>query len=427
MLTIIPKETLGQILKYLPRHDIYHLLCSCNYLYIACLPYLYANLELGYHVYTRQLRKSIMTNQYLKNTISSKTKHLSLRSRRNANKWRLQDLVDIVGPNSRISSLTFTDFHTLSTEDIHQVAALLPNLRKIEFKYCHIVAHRGRTLLNNLAYNNYNDTTASSKKLDRISYIWTDFSNEASVIMPSLFSQITHLELGSNRNGHELVNELMIYSIVQHCPKITHLSIALPQVDESVLCDTIAHYGRQLQQLSIRCDGHRTLLAISAHLTCLQRLTIRVTTPSITTKDSSAYFFQIFKTCKQLQTLEIASMQLEQDVPDFIWESIITCAVGDSVAGQNKRLRAERALIVKQNKGRKDKNGLKTGIEGWERFPVRGDNSYWFCTVSEEALEQRYAYNNSLAGRYKHQTNRLERISLDQQELTAIRKALQLL
>lgn len=100
-----------------------------------------------------------------------------------------------------------------------------------------------------------------SLKLDRTSYTWIEFTENST--LPSLFPQITQLELESNRNKYDPINGLMVSLIAQHFPKITHLTIILPLIDKSILCDTITHYGMQLQQLSIKCDGHRILLAIA--------------------------------------------------------------------------------------------------------------------------------------------------------------------
>jgi hypothetical protein len=409
MLTLIPKEVLGKIINNLARHDTYQLLFSCNYLYLTGLPYLYAHLELGYYIHIRQLKNGILKNQYLKDIISSDTRQLTLKSRQNGNNWRIQDLSNVLGPKSQVNLLIFSNFYALSTETIKKITSLLPNLKVIEFRYCHIVYQP----LNKHKYHcNYTIPDMSNlPKLDRISYTWTDFTENS--IFPSLFPQITKLELGSNRNIYNSINGLMVSSIAQHCPNITHLTIALPQIDESVLCDTITHYGMQLQQLSIKCDGYRTLLAISTQASRIHSLTVRVT--SVTDEDISPYVAQIVTTCKYLQDFEIVSTQLYQDIPNIIWESIIACAKGDSIITQNKRSRAQDALMVRQKKQR-ESNDLKTEMASRQRILSRR-NSLWFHVISEEALEQRYRYNNSLNGRYQHQRNNFEYIRLDHQEL----------
>ncbi|KAK4514990.1 WD repeat-containing protein slp1 [Mucor velutinosus] len=416
MLTIVPKEILGQIIKLLSRHDMYQLVCTCNYMYLMTLPSLYSYLELGYHVYVRQLRHGVKTNLFLRNTIGSYTKHLELRSRQNKNCWRVDDLTQILSTLSRVETLSFTDFHALSTETILNVVASLPSLKHIEFKYCHILS---RPLIQHRFASN--DAPSASNPLPAIyslSYIWTDFTKRA--IAPCLFPQITNLELGSNRNKYESVNGLMVNLVTHHCPNITHLTIALPQVDEPILCDTIAHYGAQLQQLSIKCVGYRTLLAISAQALNLQKLALRVTSEPQEEEDISPYMTQIITACKRLESFEIASTQLDQHVPNKIWEAIIAGRNVDLTnASQKRQSRAQFALMVRQ-KNQMAKNDSKSGMASRQRLPLRR-NSVWFDTVSEEVLEQRYHYNNSISGRYQHRRNNFEQLQLTRSECMAIR------
>lgn len=425
MLTIVPKEILDQIIRSLSRHDMYQLVCTCNYLYLMVLPSLYSHLELGYHVYIRQLQHGVKANTFLKDTIASSTKQLNLRSRQNGNSWRVDDLVQILGTLSRVETLSFIEFHALSTETILSVIALLPNLRHVEFRYCHILSTpliQHRLLASSNAPTHSNPMPA----INRLSYIWTDFTKSA--IAPCLFPQITHLELGSNRNKYESVNELMVNSLAHHCPNITHLTIALPQIDEPILCDTIAHYGTQLQQLSIKCIGHRTLLAISTRALNLQKLALRVTSESQEQEeeeDISPDMIRILTACKYLESFEIASTQLDQDVPNEIWEAIIACGkkVDLTNTHQKRQSRAQSALMVRQ-KNQVAKNDPKSGMASRQRLPLRR-NSFWFDTVSEEALEQRYHYNNSISGRrYQHRRNNFEQLQLTHLECKSIRDSM---
>lgn len=420
MLTITPKEILDQVIQLLSRHDMYQLVCTCSYLYSMALPSLYSHLELGYHVYIRQLQHGVKTNQLLRDTIASCTKHLKLKSRQNCNSWRADDLTPILGTPSRVETLSFIDFQALSTETILNVIALLPNLRHAEFRYCHIVSTpRIQHSMN--ASNNAPSKSISSPAICSQSYIWTDFTEKA--IAPCLFSQITHLELGSNRNKYESVNGAMVNSLAHHCPNITHLTIALPQIEEPILCDTIAYYGAQLQQLSIKCVGYRTLLAISNGALNLQKLALRVTSESQELQDISPYMTQIVIACRRLESFEIASRQLDQDVPNEIWEAIIACCakVNPTSTSQERQSRTHYALMVRQ-KSQVAEAGPKSGMASRQRLPLR-NNSFWFETVSEEALEQRYHYNNSLSGRYQHQRNDFEQLQLGRSECIAIRSS----
>ncbi|CEP18756.1 hypothetical protein [Parasitella parasitica] len=404
MLTIVPFEVLELIIKLLNTGDIYSLVCSCSYLHLAGLSYLYRHLELGSHIHIRQLQDAVKKNEFLKDTIFKCTKQLTLKSRQNRNNWRLQDLIDILGPASQVESLIFRDFNELSTVTISETVMLLPNLTEIEYRYCHI---------DSVPFIK-NNKAASSPKLDCISYIWTDFTEEA--ITPLLFSQITHLELGPNRSKYDSVNRLMVSSITQFCPSITHLTIELPEIDESVICTIIAHYSIQLLQLSIKCDSHRTLVTLCTHATRLKSLSLRITK---TDEEISLHMAQLVTACGNLSSFQIASTQLDLDVPDLIWTSIITCYSEDhSVAARNKRSRAQHALMTRRKK-QEERNDPKSELASLQRLPLRRNN-FWFYTVSEEALEQRYHYNNSFGQRYQHQRNDFECISLGYRALAYV-------
>ncbi|GAN01759.1 hypothetical protein MAM1_0011d01194 [Mucor ambiguus] len=380
------------------------------------LPSLYSRLELGYYVYIRQLQHGVKTNIFLKDTVASYTKRLELRSSRNGNSWRIDDLIQILGTLSRVETLSFIDFHALSTETIICVIALLPNLRHVELRYCHIVSTP--LVQHRFVSNNASTKSNPSPAINKLSFIWTDFTEKA--ITSCLLPHITHLELGSNRNKYEAVNGLVVNSLAQHCPNITHLTIALPQIEEPIICDTIAHYGLQLQQLSIKCVGHRTLLAISARALNLQKLALRVTSESQEEEDDiSPYMIRIVTACRYLESFEIASTQLDQDVPNEIWEAIIACGELDATnASQKRQLRAQYALMVRQ-KNQVAKNDPKSGMASRQRLAL-GRNSVWFDTVSEEVLEQRYHYNNSIRGRYQHQRNNFEQLQLIRSELVRV-------
>lgn len=139
---------------------------------------------------------------------------------------------------------------------------------------------------------------------------------------------------------------------------------------------------------------------------CIHNLKVHVT--SVTDEDISPYIAQIVTTCKYLQAFEILSTQLFQDIPDIIWESTITWAEGDSIITQNKRSRSQDAFMVRQKK-QEERNDLKTEMASRQRHPSRRTSS-WFHIISEEALEQRYNYNNLLNRRYQHQRNDFEYI-----------------
>ncbi|KAI9265878.1 hypothetical protein EDC94DRAFT_501858, partial [Helicostylum pulchrum] len=155
----------------------------------------------------------------------------------------------------------------LSTDLIHRTVSVLPQIYSVEYHYCHIVYQTTTRTL---------DTTGSilhTSQVKQVMLQWTDFTKKCIPFM--LFKNLIRLELGSNRNKYDGVNEMLVDTLYQQCPDLTHMIITLPQVSSSVLCRTITKYGTQLQHLSIKCDSTSTLQAVAAHATELQSLRIR--------------------------------------------------------------------------------------------------------------------------------------------------------
>ncbi|KAG2214283.1 hypothetical protein INT47_000839 [Mucor saturninus] len=368
MLTQLPIEIIGKILELLSRQDISRITVTCRTLYNKTVPSLYGHLELGHHVHMRQLQQGIVTNPSLKQTILSHTRQLTLRSRQNGNNWRIQDLKSILGPSSRITTLIFSDFHALSTDMIQHTVSILPKLQHVQFKYCHLVYNPKQTLLSNRrqCLGLKNTTTFNNDLVNQVAFVWTDFTQKS--ILFSLFPKITRLELGSNHNKYDTINGFMVQSLYENCPHITHLTITLPQVSSSILCNTISKYGAQLQHLSIRCDNASTLKAIATYATDIRSLIIRVTSED---EDLDNSMITLIKNCSALQRFEIVSCQLENHVPSIVWKS-----VGGEMAQQMLR-----------------KRETSSHTPSYRAF---GQGNIWFYIVSEEALQQRHNYINSL-------------------------------
>jgi hypothetical protein len=430
MLDRIPLEILGQIQQNLSRRDVHQISATSKHLYSAIIPFLYTHLELGYLTHIRQLQQGLDNNPFLRNAISQNTKHLTLRSKQNGNRWRVQDLLKIIGAQTQIELLTFCDCPAITTTSIHEIVSILPRVRHVEFKYCHIIyastfqASTSRSvaylglLKDSLGYKNrYEITTKHSNQpsnlnnplLQRVSYIWTDFTEKS--IVPSLFSQITHLELGSNRNKYESVNGIMVHAIPQYCPAITHLIITVPAISEETLCNTILAFGQQLQLLSIRCDGSQTLSTVATYATKLQSLFIRIT-PAAEKEDMNVPLLGVIENCLDLEKLEISSRQLDKDVPNMMWESIIACADKNFAGKNNAKVSRAREAIAKKLQMVLEDDDLK--LREQQPPSPRRMNSIWFHSVTEEALEQRHIYNSS--NRIQH-NNAIETFFMDKVEL----------
>lgn len=395
MLSNLPLELLGRIQLFLTRKDLTCLSITCRYIYGASLPFLYKNLELGYYRHIRQLQQGVTSQSLLKKVIYEYTRKLTLRSRQNGNNWRAQDLIRILGLSSRVEELIFCDFCRLSIQTIRQITSMLPNVQHVQFRYCHIVDrpleqqnHQSphNSLVDSPSKHQLNNTT-----LKRVTYLWTDFTERS--IRLSLFPQITRLELGSNRNKYDLINDRMVQSLYVHCPKITHLTITLPQVGHKAICDTITQYGDQLKYLSIRCDHTDILLSIAAHARNIQNLVVRTSYGSSNNngheEHSNFAMVKVIEYCQRLKTFEIISCDMENYVPDIIWECCLLNSTNFELC-----FKARSILSQKRGKQQQDPQTFRS------RLSTRG--SMWFFTVTEEVLEQRYRYMNAVGLRQKN-------------------------
>lgn len=436
MLEKIPLEILDQIRQHISRHDVHQASLASKYLYNALTPSIYRHLDLGYFSHIQQLQHGIANNCFLRNVILQHTKHLTLRSKQNGNRWRVQDLLRIVGDRTKIELLTFRDCSAITTSTIHEIISILPCVKHVEFKYCHIIyasmvqsstsrsiTYLG-TLKDNLGYgnspaNNEYTTKHGSRLgdvnkplLQRVSYVWTDFTERA--IVPSLFSQITHLDLGSNRNKYESVNEIMMHAIPRYCPAITHLTIALPAILEETICYTISAYGQQLQHLSIRCDGSQTLSTIATYATRLQSLFIRIT-KAAEKENMNVPLLGVIEKCLDIKELKVTSRQLDKDIPNILWDAIITCSTKNiSRKDKNRILRAQDVLTRKlQLKS----EGNDLNVRQQQPSISRTVNSIWSYPVGEEALEPRPMCNNFIHGSCRQQNNTMETFYIDEMEL----------
>jgi hypothetical protein len=113
--------------------DIYKLTRICRYMYSACLPCLYSNLEHGYRIHTRQLLVGINTQYLLQQNILDYTRKLTFISRQTGNQWHINDLLQILGPFSNIEMLIFRDFHELSTDTVQHIVSIYHNLNTFNF------------------------------------------------------------------------------------------------------------------------------------------------------------------------------------------------------------------------------------------------------------------------------------------------------
>lgn len=390
MFARLPIEIIEHILELVTRNDINQVCKTCKSNYYKSLPILYRHLELGYYSHIKQLQQGIVVNDFLKQVIQQHTKQLTLRSRQNSNHWRTHDLISILGPQPKIRTIRFCDFRALSTDLIHRTVSVMPQVYSVEYHYCHIVYQTTTRTLDTA------DSTFHTSQVKHVMLQWTDFTKKCIPFM--LFKNLIRLELGSNRNKYDGVNEMLVDTIYQQCPALTHMIITLPQVSCSVLCRTIAKYGTQLQHLSIKCDSTSTLQAVAANATELQSLCVRATSDHCRLDYA---LLDILYMCPQLKWVEVKSQGLEKHVHDIVWQ----------VLGGNEA----QEMLSKRKQA--EENG-----EPERPVHVSAAGNIWFYTVSEEALRSRSNYLHSMRG-YKKQ-EAFKSIMLHQRDILKIKSRL---
>lgn len=383
--SVVPTEIIQNILKFIPRHDINQFAQSCQWTYKISLPILYKHLELGYLGPMRQLQHGVSVNEYLKQTIRQHTRSLTLRSQHNRNGWRIRDLTRILGSNANVQCLIFSDFQALSTDRIQDTISMLPYLDQVHYNSCQI---------------EYQPTLQQQEnKIRQVVLSWTEFTEKS--IPYILFRHTKQVELGSNRNVHEKTNGLLVQSLFEHCPALTHLTLTLPQVSSSDVCDMITRYGKQLLHLSIKSENVVTLTTIARYATELESLCLRTIMEEEEEDGLEKAVLMIIRRCQGLKRLEITSNQLARHVPDIMWESL----VDGQVAKMMLKERKENKSIERQHVRRVSRSNI------------------WFFTVSEEALQQRVNYIRSIEGNNVKRSHVLKSVVWYQNEIFKVKSA----
>ncbi|KAI8140776.1 hypothetical protein BJV82DRAFT_519251 [Fennellomyces sp. T-0311] len=225
--------------------------------------------------------------------------------------------------------LTLSDFDALSVDSLARIAAALPRIECLQLHYCNLT-HELSQAPPFLTQTLPQVASSSFMNTKRLSFCWTDFTQQAVACLLAKLPYLESVDLGANRNRVIGANTAAVQSLADHCPNVNELTISLQQVSESVLCDTIEHYGRQLHTLSIRCDGRDTLKSVAHHATHVKNLTIRASAQH--QPSSTNPIVGILQRCKELVHLEMVSWMV-QDVPTVVWRGIDAVAVRRRRAG----------------------------------------------------------------------------------------------
>ncbi|KAI9278801.1 hypothetical protein BDA99DRAFT_493174 [Phascolomyces articulosus] len=314
LLLQLPQELLQLLFLLLPQQALARFSQTCHLAYDLSSPTLYSHVRVGFRAHVRQLEQGIKKRPKLKELLETYTRTLTLKNHTSSNLWFARDFAGLLTATCNVRVLTLSDFDALSIDYLSRLAAALPNIECLELHYCNLTheplpttptasatpttlytfplsspSSSSLASVSGTTTSDKNNNTALFSNTRRLNFCWTDFSEEAVTSLLQKLPYLSSVDLGANRNRVVGANTAAVKSLQEHCIHIKELTISLQQVSESVLCDTIAHYGPQLHKLSIRCDGRETLKSVAQHATHVKNLTIRAAgTTTITTTTTAA-------------------------------------------------------------------------------------------------------------------------------------------
>ncbi|KAG1203987.1 hypothetical protein G6F70_000894 [Rhizopus microsporus] len=288
----LPKELIKKVAQYLSREYIAQLCLTCKLGYQIFLPILYKHIVLGHRIQIRQLEQGFRRNSYLRQVARQNTQAVTLKCRQGGNDhyWKL-----IFSQLPKARQLYIRDYMALSVNKIQHILSTLPQVNLLDIQYCELVQSQDEED-NNLTFDH----------ITNLNLMWTDFTVEAIERLFRCVPNLINVNLGANHNRKPLSNDTALQIMQTSCLHIRQLSVSLQQVKETTLCQAVMTYGPQLEQLSIRCEGSKTIKTISQHATHLQRLVIRHSGCNYNDVTN------ILKECESLNHLEMVSWPVQE-------------------------------------------------------------------------------------------------------------------
>ncbi|CEG74080.1 hypothetical protein RMATCC62417_09348 [Rhizopus microsporus] len=293
----LPKELIKNVAQYLSREYIAQLCLTCKLGYQIFLPILYKHIVLGHRIQIRQLEQGFKRNSYLRQVARQNTQAVTLKYRQGGNDhyWKL-----IFSQLPKARQLYIRDYIALSVNKIQHILSSLPQVNLLDIQYCELVQSQDEE-----------DNNTTFDHITNLNLMWTDFTVEAIERLFRCVPNLININLGANHNRKPLSNDTALQIMQTSCLRIRQLSVSLQQVKEATLCQAVMTYGPQLEQLSIRCEGSKTIKTISQHATHLQRLVIRHSGCNYNDVTN------ILKECEFLNHLEMVSWPV-QEVPTVV-------------------------------------------------------------------------------------------------------------
>ncbi|KAI9497044.1 hypothetical protein BDB00DRAFT_868878 [Zychaea mexicana] len=392
----LPPELLQQILHRLPRSSLAQLCLTAQRFYELCLPKLYRHLNLSFRSHIHQLEMGLQHRPLLRDTVARHTKELTLVCRQSGS--NMSDLTKLLPKLPHVHTLTFVDFHVLFTESVCQLALYCRHLQTLQFRYCNLVSttHNIHALL-----------ASPLKRVNRLSMVWTDFSETALSQLLSCLPDLTTIDLGANHNRIRTANDSALTALTQHCFHIRNLAVSLQHIEQESLCDVLAFYGNQF--LSIRCGSSpRILGTVATFCSHVVHLSLRAAGRQ---RQKSHALEHVLRQCTRLRWLELSGW-LIQDIPSVVW----------SVIARKRRLgcSSSHSAAAADGSGSRSHGNNSSSSSSSSAGDRMVDNGDWQYYLDDAAMLQQRSGDIQ----YRQVGNLKKTLILDSQELYEIRNRL---
>ncbi|ORZ24048.1 hypothetical protein BCR42DRAFT_402137 [Absidia repens] len=300
----LPYEIHDTIFAYIPQSTLAQLCFLDHQSYTLCLPHLYRHVRISIRRQALQLENGLRRSSLLRQVVEKHTKHLTLTSSQSSFQWLISnaqaDWCRRWMPS--LSALTFCDFSVLPVERVSSFLTHFVSLQNLCFRYCNLVCldqpeafvpmasehpiigiyqlpasyyyHQNDNSNNNIDDNISTISSAPPSSVSCLRLDWTDFSPTAIDSFLHKMPGLTRVFLGANHNRTANANTMALEALMQHCPLINTLKIALQQACPITLRKLITHYGPQLLQLDIQCQDSTTLKTVAKHAKRVEWLAI---------------------------------------------------------------------------------------------------------------------------------------------------------
>ncbi|OZJ04796.1 hypothetical protein BZG36_01877 [Bifiguratus adelaidae] len=295
-------------------------LCCCSYYcFTYARPRLYKHVQLSAKCHLHELEYFARHDPSLAKVIRQYTRRITLRAREAETRWLLNDSRYLLQLAARgnLRQVVLFGFDNLDVRDVLGLATLLQGITYLELSYCnlqttlnpgnrqvsiqHILQPDALGVQSSIGVTSTPPLTDSAPTFHSVTHLttqWTNFSALAVKQLLSSLPNLRHCHLQANHNRILMANDAAIEHLTSHCSHISTLHVSLQEVREVTLQKAIQKYGKQLVELSVRCESRALLRTIAECATNLQALKLRATTAISHDADD---ILRILVRCQDLQ------------------------------------------------------------------------------------------------------------------------------